>query len=157
LWTILVGNTLANLGAVSIGVKWLHDRLAPWPWLLLLALFVGILVFYAICELFPKMLFRLYPNRLCLALAAPFGVAHLALAPLVGTVEWLSRWLLRWTGDRQFTGHLFGNRDELRLVMQESSHDLSSEERGMINRVLDLQNLTVRQITTPWNKTATVT
>src|SRR5262249_59717198 len=24
LWTILVGNTLANIGAVSIGVTWLH-------------------------------------------------------------------------------------------------------------------------------------
>ncbi len=156
LWSILVGNTLASIGAVSIGVIWLYESLRPWPFLLCADLVVGVLAFYAVCELFPKMLFRLYPNRLCLALALPFGLVHLALKPLVAPVAWLSRGLLRWTGGRRFTGHLFGNRDELRIVMQESAQGLSSEERTMINRVLDLQNLTVRQITTPMGKAVTV-
>jgi CBS domain containing-hemolysin-like protein len=40
--------------------------------------------------------------------------------------------------------------------MQESAQIFSSEERGMINRVLDLQNITVRQITIPWHKTVSV-
>jgi CBS domain containing-hemolysin-like protein len=44
---------------------------------------------------------------------------------------------------------LFGSREEMRLVMQESSQGLTSEERQMINRVLDLQNTTVRQIAVP--------
>src|SRR5262249_45817257 len=56
-----------------------------------------------------------------------------------------------------FTGNLFGNRDELRLVMQESAKGFSSEESAMINRVLDLQNLTVGQITVPMSKAVTVT
>jgi len=156
LWTILVGNTLANIGAASIGVIWLYKSLRPWPWLLCADLVVGVLVFYAACELFPKMLFRLYPNRLCLALALPFGLVHLALKPLVAPVAWLSRGMLRWSGGRRFTGHLFGNRDELRIVMQESAQGLSSEERTMINHVLDLQNLTIRQITTPMSNAVTV-
>lgn len=156
LWTILVGNTLANIGAVSIGVMWLYESLRPWPWLLCADLVVGVLAFYAACELFPKMLFRLYPNRLCLALALPFGLVHLALKPLVAPVAWLARGLLRWTDGRRFTGHLFGNRDELRIVMQESAQGLSSEERTMINRVLDLQNITIRQITTPMSQSVTV-
>ncbi len=156
-WTILVGNTLSNLGVVSLGVMGLYRWLRAWPWLLLASIVAGILVFYAVCELLPKMLFRLYPNRLCLALALPFRLVHLALRPLVAPVALLSRWLLRWSGGRTFTGHLFGNRDELRLVMQESAQGLSSDERTMINRVLDLQNLTVRQITTPLSKTVTVT
>src|SRR5262245_5259528 len=156
LWTILVGNTLANIGAVSIGVIWLYQSLRPWPWLLCADLVVGVLLFYAACELFPKMLFRLYPNRLCLALALPFGLVHLALKPLVAPVAWLSRGMLRWAGGRRFTGHLFGNRDELRIVMQESAQSLSSEERTMINHVLDLQNLTIRQVTTPMSNAVTV-
>jgi CBS domain containing-hemolysin-like protein len=156
LWTILVGNTLANLGAVSIGVQWLYQALHAWPWLLVAALVVSVLVFYAVCELLPKMLFRLYPNRICLALALPFRLLHLALRPLVASVELLSRLLLRWSGGRRFTGHLFGNRDELRRVMQESAQGLSTEERAMINRVLDLQNLTVRQVTIPMDQTVTV-
>ena len=126
LWTILVGNTLANIGAVSIGVAWLHRGWHEWPWALLAALVVGVLFFYAVCELLPKMLFRLYPNRLCLALALPFGVVRLLLRPLVAVMAVFTRWLLWWTGGRRFTGHLFGTRDELRLVMQESAQGLSS-------------------------------
>jgi CBS domain containing-hemolysin-like protein len=156
LWTILVGNTLAGLGAVSIGVTWLHRWLWPWPSLLFVALMAGVLLFYAVCELLPKTLFRLYPNRLCMALAVPFRAVHLVLKPLVAAVTLLSRWLLRWSGGRRFTGHLFGNRDELRIIMQESAQGLTSDERAMINRVLDLQNLTVRQIATPLNKAFTV-
>ena len=145
----MVGNTLANIGVVSIGVMWLYGWLRPWPSLLVISLVVGVLIFYAACELLPKMLFRHYPNRLCMALAVPFRLVHVALKPVVAPMASLSYLLLRWTGGRRFTGHLFGNRDELRLVMQESAQALTSEERTMINRVLDLQNLTVRHVTTP--------
>src|SRR5262249_34443721 len=100
-------------------------------------------------DLLPKMLFRMYPNRLCVLLARPFRVVHLLLAPLVAVVEGVSDLLLRWRGGKVFTGHLFGNREELLLVMQESAQALSSEERQMINRVLDLQTLTVRQAMKP--------
>src|SRR5882672_12218398 len=96
-WTILVGNTLSNLGVVSIGVMALYGWLRPWPWLLVASLVLGVLAFYGVCELLPKMLFRLYPNRLCMALAVPFRLLHLALRPLVAPVALLSRWLLRWT------------------------------------------------------------
>jgi CBS domain containing-hemolysin-like protein len=156
LWTILVGNTLANIVAVSIGVTWLHRWLNPWPWALLAAFGAGVLLFYAVCELLPKMLFRLYPNRLCMALALPFGVLHALLRPLVAVMAVFTRWLLWWTGGRRFTGHLFGTRDELRQVMQDSGHGLTSEERVMINRVLDLQNLNVRQVTIPLENAVTV-
>lgn len=155
LWTILIGNTLATVMVVGIGVRWLHSWLAPRWWALTLALAVGISIYYAACELLPKMLFRLYPNRLCLALALPFRVVYSVLGPVVQPVAFLSRALLRWTGGRRFTGHMFGSRDELRVVMQESGKTLSREERGMINRVLDLQSLTTSAITTPWDKTVT--
>jgi putative hemolysin len=156
LWTLLIGNTLANLGVVSIGVIWLYHRLRGFPWALLLCLTVGVLLFYGVCELLPKMLFRLYPNRLCLLLVPPFRLVHLTLQPLVVPMALIARWLLRWSGGRRFTGHLFGNREELRIVMQESGKGLTSEERKMISRVLDLQNLTVNQIVTPIGLAVTV-
>ena len=90
-------------------------------------------------------------------LARPFRLIHLLLRPLVWVVESVSGALLRWRGGNVFTGHLFGNREELRLVMQESGQAFSSEERAMINRVLDLQSLTVRQAVTPIAESATVT
>jgi CBS domain containing-hemolysin-like protein len=155
-WTILVGNTLVNLAVVSVGVVWLYDWLAGRPWWMVPALATGVLLFYAVCELLPKMLFRAYPNRLCLMLALPFGMVHAGLKPLVAPMAWLSHGLLRWSGGRRFTGHLFGNRDELRQVMQESAQGLSTDEQRMINRVLDLQNLTVGQIAIPLKEVVTV-
>src|SRR5262245_5450963 len=149
LWTILVGNTLASVIAVAIVVTGWHQWLSGQPALFLLALLASLVLFYVLCELFPKMIFRQFPNRLCLFMALPFGFVHLALRPLVTLMAWLANGLLRWSGGRTFTGHLFGTRDELRMVMQESALGLSSDERTMINHVLDLQNRTVGQITLP--------
>src|SRR5437773_9051063 len=39
LWTILVGNTVANVTLVTIGLLGLHDLLADWP-----AVFVGVVL-----------------------------------------------------------------------------------------------------------------
>ena len=156
LWTILVGNTLANLAAVSIGVMWLDAGLHDWPLAFLGALSAGVLLFYGVCELLPKMLFRLYPNRLCLAMALPFGFLRGVFKPVVAVMAVFTRWLLRWTGGQRFTGRLFGTRDEFRIVMQESAQGLTGEERAMINRVLDLQNLSVQRVTIPLALTATV-
>ena len=152
LWTILIGNTLANFVAVGLVSILLIRWLRPAPWLLVPALLVVMFLYYALFELLPKMLFRLLPNRLSLNLARPFQVIHLLLSPLVRIVTALSRGMQRWTESRTFTGHLFGSREEMRLVMQETAQGLTSEERMMINRVLDLQNLTVGQISIPLAK-----
>ena len=156
LWTILVGNTLANFIALGLIVAQLHERLSPYPQWFLLTFLVIVFLLYALGDLLPKMLFQLFPNRLCLWFVRPFRFIHLGLAPLVTSLERSSRWLLRWTGGKVFTGHLFGNRDELRLVMQESAQGLTSDERMMINHVLDLQNLTARQLAIPLAQAVTV-
>ena len=156
LWTILVGNTVANVTVVTIGLLELHRLIGEQPgWFVAAMLGAGIL-FYALCELFPKMLFRLYPNRLCMFLVAPFRTVHFALQSLVTLMSLFAQTLLRWSDGKKFTGNLFGSRDELRLLMQESAQGLTSEERVMINRVLDLQNLSVGQVTVPLSKVVTV-
>jgi CBS domain containing-hemolysin-like protein len=157
LWTILVGNTLANLAAVGKLVMLLYVWLGNWPALLVTSFLAVIFLFYALCELLPKMLFRMFPNRLCLAIAGPFRLIHLVLSPLVALMTRLSRGMLHWTGGKTFTGTLFGSREEMRLFMQESAQGLTSEERMLINRVLDLQNITVRNVTIPMDQVATVT
>jgi putative hemolysin len=149
LWTILVGNTLVNfaiLGWVAVSLHgWFEGRSVVFA-----ALFaVIVFLFYALFDLLPKMLFRSFPNRLCLLSARPFSFVHLGLRPLVALVEWASQLLLRWTGGKVFSGHLFGNREELKQLMQDSVQAFTSEERAMIGRVLDLQTLTVRQIARP--------
>lgn len=157
LWTILIGNTLANFAVVGLVAVLLHDWLMKWPIALGVSFIVAMFFMYAFCELLPKMLFRRYPNRLCLLLAKPFRLIHLLLSPLVSVMTKLARGLLRWSGGKTFTGNLFGSREEMRLFMQESAQGLTSEERAMINRVLDLQNSTVRNMMVPMDKAATIT
>jgi putative hemolysin len=156
LWTILVGNTVVNFVIFSLGAGqlyyWLGDRPPWWALLFVLAVFV----FYIVCELAPKTLFQRYPNRLSLALALPFRLIHRLLAPLVAVAAWVSRGLLHWTGGKAFTGRLFGSREELRFIMQESAPGLTSEEKTMINRVLDLPNLRVRHVMVPLANTIRV-
>jgi CBS domain containing-hemolysin-like protein len=153
LWTILVGNTIANVTLVTIGFLGLHELLGDWHGAFALSILAAGGLYYALCELLPKMLFRLYPNRLCMSLAGPFRLVHFALRPLVSLMALFAQALLRWSGGRRFTGRLFGSRDELRVLMQESAQGLTSEERTMINHVLDSQHLSVGQIAVPLNKT----
>jgi CBS domain containing-hemolysin-like protein len=156
LWTILVGNTVVNFVIFSLVSLQLYYWLGGKPVLWAVGLAPGVFVFYILCELAPKTLFQRYPNRLSLGLARPFRLIHRVLAPLVAVVDWFSRGLLHLTGGRAFTGRLFGSREELRFIMQESAAGLTSEEKTMINRVLDLPNLRVRHVMVPRIKTETV-
>ncbi len=156
LWTILVGNTLANFLILGWLIIVVHRALAYHLVWFSLVYAITVFLFYSLFDLLPKMLFRKRPTRLCLLLARPFRAVDFALRPLVKLVEWVSGLLLRWRGGRAFTGRLFGNREELRWVMQQSAQALTSEERTMINRVLDLQGLTVRQVMKPLAQAVTL-
>ncbi|HSH93915.1 MAG TPA: CNNM domain-containing protein, partial [Roseimicrobium sp.] len=149
LWTILVGNTVSSFAAFGLIMVLFHRGLSEWPWLLVLVLLAMVLLLYAFCDLLPKMLFRRFPNRLCLFFAKPFRFVNVALSPLVGALEWLMTRLLAWTGTKDVAGIRFRSREELRSVLQESAHGVSADERAMIHRVLDLHNLTLKQIVKP--------
>lgn len=156
LWTILVGNTVVNFVVFALGAMqlraWLGGRPAWW----VPAFAAAIFVFYIVCELLPKTLFQRRPNKLSLMMAGPFRLIDSLLSPLSAVADWLARGLLRLTGGRAFTGRLFGSREELRFMMQEAAHSLTSEERMMINRVLDLQTLRVGRVTVPMANVAAV-
>ena len=149
LWTILVGNTLANFAALCLVLAELQTRWAAQP-----AIFWPVLLFtggalFLFTDLLPKTLFRRYPNRLCLLLVWPFWLIHLGLTPLVTLVEHFAALLLRFTPGPTQTGRLFGNRDELRALLHDHGGALIPGERALINRVLDAQNITVGRIATP--------
>jgi CBS domain containing-hemolysin-like protein len=111
---------------------------------------------FALADLLPKMLFQQFPNRLCLALARPFRVMHLLLAPAVALVTRLADALLHATGGSRFTGQLFASREELRLVMQDSAAALTPDEQAMVNRVLDLQIMKARDLMVPLARATTL-
>ena len=159
LWTILVGNTLANFIILGWMLAKLHEAFLGEPhqtaWTV--ALFaVVVFLFYAFFDLLPKMLFRAHPNTLCLSAARVFRIVNFLLSPLVLLVEDVSKIILQWTGGQAFNGQLFGNREEMRAVMRESGQTLTDDEHAMVNRILDLQNYSVGQIAKPMSETASV-
>ncbi len=156
LWTILVGNTLANFLILGWMLARMHEWLAGhYVWAIVVFAAV-VFLFYTFFDLLPKMLFRARPNVLCLSSAGIFRFVYFVLSPVVVLVADVSGLILRWSGGQAFTGRLFGSREEMRAVMQESAQAFTSDERTMINRVLDLQNYTVGQIATPLARIATL-
>jgi CBS domain containing-hemolysin-like protein len=151
-----VGNTLALFFAMWIVAVALIRALPGEPVLFWVSYIGAAFVFYAFCDLLPKTLFRRFPNRLCLAMSSPFRLLHLALFPIVSIIESIANLLLRWTGGKTFKGHVFSSRHELRLLLEDTSDALTSEERGMIARVFDLHTIAVRQIAIPFARVPTL-
>lgn len=156
LWTILVASVTAVFFSMWIVAVALNHALADHPVLWWLAFLASAFVFYAVCDLLPKNLFRKFPNRLCLIASTPFRFLHAGFAPVVALVESFATLLLRWTGGRVFKGHVFSNRSELRSLIEDPAQALTTEERGMISRVFDLHNISVRQIATPFSRIPTL-
>lgn len=149
LWTILVGNTLAWVTLLGLVFYPLYTALEGRRVALAAAMAGSVLLLYMLTDLLPKMLFRRFPTRLCLALARPFAWVHAALEPAVWLVEALARGLLKLTGGEPYTGRLFRNREELRQLLLESAQSLTSEEQKMVTRVLDMQRLSVGALMRP--------
>ena len=163
LWTILVGNTMANVILGLVGLyglaRWIDvdgysELLRPTQTAAIfwLAFLIGCLLFYTVCELLPKMVFRKYATRLCVVLSGIFNWVELLLSPLVEVLKSVSEVLLFAPVGGTSRGNLFGSREELRQLMTESGQSLSNDERVMIDRVLDLQKIPVRELATPFDE-----
>jgi putative hemolysin len=152
LWTILVGNTLANFVILGFLLVKIHEWFLGNRPLILSVFAVAVFLFYAFFDLLPKMLFRAHPNSLCLSAANIFRFVEIVLRLPVLIVAEVSSTILKLTGGQVFTGRLFGNREEMRAVMLESAQALTIDERAMITRVLDLQSFNVGQISIPIEK-----
>ena len=156
LWTILIGNSLANLVVFSLLVFWFYQWLARWPALLILSLAGAVILFYAVFELLPKTIFRAFPNRLCMFMAVPFRLLFIILRPLVVVLAAIAGNFPRGSGEARIFGHLFSSREEMRWLLQESAPGLTPEERVMVNRVLDHRHISVGQIAVPIQKAVTL-
>lgn len=156
LWTILVGNTLANFAAVMSVAIHLHNAMDRHLLAFWISFACFVLALYLVCELLPKQLFRLAPDRFASRMVGAFQFIHVLLSPIVFAVESFTAGLLRWTGGLPMTTRVFGNRDELRATIVDSGTALHPAERTLIGRVFDLQTRTVGQLARPLNKADTV-
>src|SRR5271169_974136 len=79
LWTILVGNTLANFMILGFTLAKIHEWFLGNNALIIAVFAVTTFLFYAFFDLLPKMLFRAHPNSWCLSAASVFRLVHFAL------------------------------------------------------------------------------
>jgi CBS domain containing-hemolysin-like protein len=156
LWTILVGNAVANFAVIVLVVLFLHRHYSGSPGMAAGLFLLALFVFYVTCDLLPKVLFRAFPNRLCLALVGPFQLMDTVLRPLVAALQRMSGWLRSSASDRPEFGPLSTGRDELRLALRAKNPALSGEEQVMIARVLDLRSMRVGQLGQPLARAVTV-
>jgi len=156
LWTLFIGNTLVNFFVLAWVLNVLDTYLRQWPIALWVTFAVVVFDFYTLFDLLPKRLFRSAPNRFCTRFAGPVRWVHIGLRPLVKCVQWGADLLMGWRHESALSGQLFGNREELRVVMQESALGFTSDERLLINRVMDLNSVTARQLMKPMQLATTV-
>jgi len=149
LWTLLVGNTLANFVIVVIVVVWLDAWVGQWPLVFWALAALAAFVLYVADDLLPKALFRQFPNRLALWLVWPFRLVHAVLWPVVSLIEGFTLQLLRWTGGRSLNSQFFASRDEVRDLLRDPGSQLSPTERALVDRILDLKYRTAGQLARP--------
>src|ERR1051325_8247331 len=107
LWTILVGNTLANFVILGWILTQLHEAFYGRQILEIGLFAAAVFFFYALFDLLPKMLFRARPNQLCLGTAWIFRIVYFILGLPVLIVEDVSKTILRWTGGGAFSRKTF--------------------------------------------------
>jgi putative hemolysin len=149
LWTVLVGNTLANLMIVAPLLWALRALMPSYPWGSAILLVALLLILYAFCDLLPKLLYRHFPDQLTVASVRPYQLFHGLLSPLVFVVSGFADLLHRITGGKTLSARLFSNRDEMRQMMALSSQNLTIEETSMIDRVMDLKSRSLVSVMTP--------
>jgi putative hemolysin len=146
--TTLVGSNLcvviATVVAASIGARLLGLGEAIMGGVMTII----ILIF---SQYLPKAWFQSQPLRRCLPFAHPLRLSAIVLHPFSTAINWITQWIIPSSIKETPARRLFATKDEIDLLAHESAEHgvLSSKQRIMIRRVLELSNKTAADIMTP--------
>jgi len=151
---ILIGNNLVNIAAASITTI-IAIRLWPDNQDLAIAgstviLTLAILLF---SEVTPKTLAQMYPERIAFPASfvlRPIQVIFLPAIWLINHAMNLILWSFRIRKKTDSDDSL--TQDELKTLVNESAHQLTSERQNMLLGILDLENVKVNDIMVPRNE-----
>jgi Mg2+/Co2+ transporter CorB len=148
LGVILIGNTFANILASAVTtVIAVHFFGKPG---VLVATAVLILLVLIFGESTPKTLAALYPEQVARPASAILNILLKIFYPLVWFVNVIGNGLLRLFG---ITGHVSRQEalslDELKTLVDENQSKLSPDDKKMLLRILDLEQVTVEEIMVP--------
>lgn len=154
LGTTLVGSNLMSVAIATLAAA-LTERYWGHQWQVVTSLLVALLVL-VLGEFMPKAWFTSRPLERCLTFARPLQAVEFLLQPLARFCTLCTTWLA--AGNRQPQRSQFVTREHLHLLTQasEAGGQISTFERLMISRVLDMQMKTAAEIMTPLRQVAAV-
>lgn len=154
LGTTLVGNNLANVTIATVAVA-----ISGTNWGGIGQIIAGLLSAVTVLifgEFLPKAWFTSRPLERCLPLAGVLRGAEIVLRPLATFIMFLTRWATTGNSGKHTP---FVTREHLHILTRDSEAggQISTFERLMIGRVLDMQLKTAADIMTPLDKVDHVT
>jgi putative hemolysin len=149
LGTLLVGNTLVNIAAGSLGaalaIGFFGERLG-----IVVATVVTTLLLLVISEVTPKTLAARRPARVSLALVGPIGLFVRVFAPLTGVLGAIARGLLSAFGVADEGAKDVTQADVRSLIaLSHKQGTLEREETEILHRVLAFGDIPVREAVVP--------
>lgn len=164
-WAIMTQNFISPpdrfLGTVVAGMNFAHITasalmtalLIPYSGIMASVYATIILTFIMLIfgEVLPKAISRRKANTISLKLILPLRLSYYIFYPLVFILNAISSFLVKSMGKNKLSTSPFLTREEFRLLLQltEEGGEVKTEERQMIDRILDLRDTTVREIMTP--------
>ncbi len=141
--TILIGNTLVNVAASSLGHSLIEHAIPRYGIFIAVPAITLLLLIFG--EVTPKRLALHVPERVAVLFCVPIDLITLLMKPLSGVFNRIDRMLHRSTGSTDLT------EDEFRvaLVEGESGGLLKSEERNIMEGIIRLEGLSAADVMTP--------
>jgi CBS domain containing-hemolysin-like protein len=152
LTTLLVGNNLANIGLATVSVSFFNGLFQSVPntsvivaWVNTLGMTAIVLIFG---EIVPKTIARHNPERLALKISGLVYFLIKIMSPITFLFRRLNSRVVR---NMEAEGKLTVTEDELETIIDtmEEEGSIDEEEATMLQKVLDLSDITVAEIMTP--------
>ncbi|MBI1375592.1 MAG: DUF21 domain-containing protein [Phycisphaera sp.] len=158
LGTLLIGNNIANyVASLAIGALLIDAGYEGWKQVAINAAVLTPLLF-VFGEVLPKDLFRSHADHLTVPFARPlralqFVLTYTGMLPMIGLMSALLR---RRLGSREVPMHMLHPRRVVTQLIREGvGHGvISPYQSNMIDRVLEMGHLKVRDVMVPWSEAA---
>jgi len=110
-------------------------------------------------EIIPKSIALTYPEKIALRFSAPLSIFAIFALPVIATLSIITSFILFITGYRQKPTTEPVTEEDLRTLIEVGEEEgvLVSEERKILQRILDFTDLIARDIMTPRTALITVT
>jgi putative hemolysin len=146
IYTTLVGNNLANIAFASFTTVYLNkyiDQKLSWLFITTLTVLWG--------EIIPKTFFRSLADWIILKVAYPLEFFYHFFKPIIWFVSSVSGTILKLFGQEADEIKAFFSKKDIEILLQESKDfvDLEKEHVAILDRILRLKDIQVREIMVP--------